>query len=364
MTYYYIAAKGILGVKTNIKGFKWSFGSNMPEGTREEYESCVVKMHIMLEDFNDDAKLANLGRYHYFNGDPGEDRIYYTRQLPMNKKLRLKAENLLSDEPKITANRTYYKLITHRIMNLHSLHYIATDLAALLLLRKGYAPIHCSAFKAGDATVAIFAPPDTGKTLSTMTACGDFGARFIAEDLAITDGENIYSVPWTNSFDHYAKNKGASDRGVKGKLAKVFPLLKQSSKAAAEAQDHDVKAQAILDPETVTHIAILEKGQDGVLKQVKGTSVSKLMNLNRYEFNFLRAPLLIAHEFFNSGLMIDEGTVKEKAILSALVRNSEKVFTLRKANPTHYAETLLDEMKEEPLENQKVISLYKQSFSR
>ncbi|MBX0313380.1 hypothetical protein [Planococcus glaciei] len=358
MVYYFIAAKGILGIKTNIKEFRWSFGSNMPEGTLIEYESCAVKMHIVLEDFNDDDLLGNLGRYHYFNGSPGGDKLYYTRKLPMNKKLRLKAENLLSDEPKLTVNRTYYKLITHRIMNLHSLHYIATDLAALLLLRKGYAPIHCSAFKAGDATVAIFAPPDTGKTLSTMTACGDFGASFIAEDLAITDGKNIFSVPWTNSFDHYAKNKQEEISGVKGKLVKAVPLIKNSSKKHSEPEDNDVKTRALLNPQIVTHIAILEKGEDDVMPQTESVGVSKLMNLNRYEFNFLRAPLLIAYEFFNPGLAIDDGTVKEKEILTALVKNSESVFTLKKRNPTHYAETLLDQMKEAPYRNEKVIAFY------
>ncbi|MDN7226332.1 hypothetical protein QWY15_03400 [Planococcus sp. N064] len=358
MVYYFIAAKGILGVKTNIKEFKWSFGSNMPEGTLDEYENCAVKMHIALEEFNDDDLLGNLGRYHYFNGSPGEDKLYYTRKLPINKKLRLKAENLLSDEPKITVNRTYYKLITHRIMNLHSLHYIATDLAALLLLRKGYAPIHCSAFKAGDATVAIFAPPDTGKTLSAMTACGDFGASFIAEDLAITDGKNIFSVPWTNSFDHYAKNKQTKNQGIKEKFMKSVPIMNKLSRKTAEPEDNNVKAGALLNPQMVTHIAILEKGEDGILPQAESAAVSKLMNLNRYEFNFLRAPLLIAYEFFNPELVIDNGTVKEKEILSALVRNSESVFTLKKRNPTHYAKALLDQMEEVPYRNKKVISLY------
>lgn len=347
LTYYYIAAKNILAVKTNIKNFSWSFGSQMPEGTAEEYERCAVKMHIVLEDFNDDELLKDMGRYHYFNGSPGADALYYTRRLPLKflkQKLRVKAEGLLSDEPKITVNRAYYKLITHRIMNLHSIHYIATDLAALLLLRKGYAPIHCSAFKAEDATVAIFAPPDTGKTLSTMTACGDFGASFIAEDLAITDGKHIFSVPWTNSFDHYAKNKQASNSASKRK--------------AASPEGNVAKANAILDAEVVTHVAILEKGQDEVISESNKVAVNKLMNLNRYEFNFLRAPLLIAYEFFNPRLMIDEGTAIEKDIMTSLVRNSEKAFTLRKRNPTHYAESLLNEMKERKAAAVKIVSLH------
>ncbi len=77
-------------------------------------------------------------------------------------------------------------------MNLHSLGYILTDLASLLLLRRGYAPLHCSAFKSGDATVVITAPPNTGKTLTSVMACMEHQADYIAEDLAITDGQDIF----------------------------------------------------------------------------------------------------------------------------------------------------------------------------
>lgn len=326
VSFYYVASQGILGIRTNINGFKWCFGSDMPEGTKEEYMNCAVKIHVVLENFNEDEKLKSMGRYHYFNGSPGGDAVYYTRKLPMNQKMRFKAENLMSEESKITVNKTYFKLITHRIMNLHSIHYIVTDLAALLLLKKGVAPIHCSAFKKEDKTVAVFAPPDTGKTLSAITACMDFGAKFIAEDMAITDGKNIYAVPWTNSFCHYTQNN---------------KKVKNRDPNAETAQDK--KRQALLSAE-VTHVAVLEKGTDETALLPQSIAISKLMNLNRYEFNYLRSPLLIAYEFFNPGLMIDEGLAKEREILSTLVSNSEKAFTLKRENPTHYAEVLLSEM--------------------
>lgn len=329
MPFYYVASKGILGIKTNIKNFKWCFGSDMPEGTEEEYLDCAVKIHVVLENFNDDEKLKTMGRYHYFNGSPGGDEVHYTRKLPMNQKMRFKAENLMSDEAKITVNKAYYKLITHRIMNLHSIHYIATDLAALLLLKKGFAPIHCSAFKKGEETVAIFAPPDTGKTLSAVTACMELGASFIAEDMAITDGKTIFAVPWTNSFCHYTHNsKKDKNRDPKAETAE------------------DKKRQGILSA-PVTHVAVLEKGEDETAQLPESIAISKLMNLNRYEFNYLRSPLLTAYEFFNPGLMIDEGLAKEREILTALVHNSKQAFTLRRENPTHYAKSLLSEMSPE-----------------
>ena len=36
--YYYIYCQGILGVKTNLRDFRWIYGSTAPSATREAYE--------------------------------------------------------------------------------------------------------------------------------------------------------------------------------------------------------------------------------------------------------------------------------------------------------------------------------------
>lgn len=346
MTYYYIAAKGILAIKTNMKEFKWSFGHNMPEATQQEYEQCEVKINLVVEEFNEDDQLETLGKYHYFSGAPGENKIYYTRNLAMKEKMRIKAENLLSDEPKITVNRNYYKLITHRIMNLHSIGYILTDLACVLLLKKGFAPIHCSAFKKNQSTVAVFAPPGTGKTLSSMMACMDHHAQFIAEDLAITDGRKIYAVPWTSSFRFYSNMEQSRGSKLKNRATKVFPPLEYVSFSKATPVTRYVDSNEILDAEEVTHVAILEKGSSEVIVQSELEAFRKLINFNRNAFHYLKSPLLTAYEFFNPELNIDDAASAEKEILKVLVHNSQKVFSVKDVNPTHYAEILIQQMEQ------------------
>jgi hypothetical protein len=349
MTYYYIAAKNILAVKTNIKEFKWSFGHNMPEGTEEEYKQCEVKINLVVEEFNEDDQLERLGKYHYFSGAPGENKIYYTRNLAMKEKMRIKAENLLSDEPKITVNRNYYKLITHRIMNLHSIGYILTDLAGVLLLRKGFAPIHCSAFKKDNSTVAVFAPPGTGKTLSSMMACMEHQAKFIAEDLAITDGKKIYSVPWTSSFRFYSNLEQGKGAKLKSKARKVFPPLEYVSFTKATPVTRYVDSNEILDAEEVTHVAVLEKGESEVAIQSEQEALRKLLNFNRNAFHYLKSPLLTAYGFFNPELDIEEAASSEKEILKLLVKNSNKTFSVKDINPTHYARTIIDQITQKAL---------------
>lgn len=344
-TYYYIASAGVLAVKTNIKNFNWSYGNNIPEGTEDQYKQCAVKLQVELKEFNDDADHAAMGKYHFFSGTPGADKIYYTRNYAGKGRMRIRAEGLLTtDEPKITVNRAYYKLITHRIMNLHSIGYIMTDLATLLLLKKGYAPIHCAAFKKDRSTLTVFAPPDTGKTLSSMMACMDHGAQFIAEDLAITDGETIHSVPWTSTFRYYSSVKQGVGAKLKNRLDKILPIMEYFDFKKTEPITQFVAEQMILDQQIVTHVAILERGEDYVAEQTAEVALQKLMNLNRYEFNYLRSPLLTAYEFFNPELKIDQALTNEREVLTKLIHNSEKVFSVKKNNATHYTKELLEQM--------------------
>lgn len=354
--YYYIASAGILGVKTNIKKFGWSYGHNIPEGSREQYERCVVRMQVELKEFNDDSEHEGMGKYHYFSGTPGADKIYYTRNYAGIGSMRIRAEGFLTDEPKITVNHAYYKLIIHRIMNLHSIPYIMTDLATLLLLKKGYAPIHCSAFKKNDAILTVFAPSNTGKTLSCMTACMEYGAEFIAEDLAITNGSAIYSVPWTNSFRNYSTKTSAvqeKSENVMKTLALISDHLSNKSKYQNKNKITEYLSDTSLERSNqVTHIAILERGDTSVREMAEDESLQKIMNLNRYIFNYLRSPLLTAYEFFNPELKIDQALASEREILTQLISNSEKVFSVKKVNATHYAKELMEQIcsPEEPIQ--------------
>ena len=47
--YYYVYCNGVLGVKTNIRNFRWIYGSVAPETILEEYEKCAVKFDICLK---------------------------------------------------------------------------------------------------------------------------------------------------------------------------------------------------------------------------------------------------------------------------------------------------------------------------
>ena len=163
------------------------------------------------------------GKYHYFHGLAGADDLYYRRTFMGRRDLWMRLSGLLSNEIHLEVNPEYARYVTHRFMNLHSPGYVLTDVVAWALLRAGLAPVHCSGFTVGDDAVLVLAPPNTGKTLTTMTACMEMGAGYLAEDVAITDGESLFSVPWTSTFRYYDTIDTSRRSRALNRLTKIFP---------------------------------------------------------------------------------------------------------------------------------------------
>jgi len=340
--YFFVAAKGVLGLRTDIMDFKWSFGVNMPPATLEEYKACAVRIDLNVGAVQSPPKAETLGKYHYFYGESGNEVIYYQRPFLFDTRLEIEAKGLLSDNPCISVNKTYYRFVRHRFMNLHSIGYILTDLAALLLLRRGYAPLHCSAFKKGDKTVLVFAPPNTGKTLCTMMACMEHGVEYLAEDLAITDGDLVYSVPWTSTFRYYSGLENSFLSRTLTALRRIFPPIELMPLNKPESISTYLDRAKICTHGKITHLVILERGNTSVLQESPEEAYRKILNLNRYEFNYYRAPLIIAYEFFNPALNIDEACKAERDILREMAQRATNRLVVRTPQPKEYSSLILD----------------------
>lgn len=339
--HYFIASDGMLGIRTNLREFKWSFGIRMPEATRAEYDACAVRFRLSVERQLDPPETADAGKYHYFSGAPDADAIEYDRSFVCGSRLRFRVTGLLGDEPTITVNRAYYRFITHRFMNLHSVGYLLTDLAGLLLLHKGIAPLHCSGFRIGDATVMIAAPPNTGKTLTSMMAAMEHGAKFVAEDLALTDGEAVFAVPWTSTFRYYSRIDQSWSSRLHDRLTKAFPPLELVQFRAPQPITDYVDPEQIINRSRATHVVILERGNGGVRPVGIEEAARKVRNLNRYEFNYHKSPLAVAYEFFNPALDLAGACRAEDEILHKLVAGTERLV-VQSTDPTQYAQMIID----------------------
>ncbi len=339
---YFVLVDTLLGLYTNVEHFRWSYGIDPPPTDRQSYDSCLIKLRLDVGPLEAQTPGNSTSKYHYFSGIPGTDQLYYQRPFLFNSSLQLLAKGLLTDTPYFAVNKQYYRFVTHRFMNLHSIGYILTDASTLLLLQRGYAPLHCSAFRSGNSTVVVFAPPNTGKTLTTMTACLDHGASFLAEDLAVTDGREIFSVPWTSTFRYYSQVDKRPWARLIDALTRKIPILELLPIVKSKPINTYVNDEQMLSRAEVTHIAILEPGErPGVIEVSRDEARRRILNLNRYEFNYQKAPFNVAYEYFNPGANIEHAYQTEKRISQELITNAKKLLLVRADDPLQYSPLLL-----------------------
>jgi len=227
-------------------------------------------------------------------------------------------------------------------MNLHSVNFILADLAALLLLRRRLAPIHCSAFRKGDRTVVILAPPNTGKTLTTMLACLESGADFIAEDLAITDGRWIFAVPWTSTFRYYPNIDDRWFVRARHKAMRLLPFLDLFPGIDDKSIRDYLPDERICHRSIATHLVFLERGVRHIGRMSGETAFRRILNLNRAEFNYQRSLVNNAYEFFNPEFDVSAAGETERAILRRLVNNVQECIVVRAERPTDYTDLVLE----------------------
>lgn len=341
----YVASDDILGIRAKLKKVGWSFGHPPKEASEEEINRCKVKIKLTVDPLKTEAeKYSKLQKYHYWLGDSGKDELFYQRNLFAGSKLRLLVKGITREEPEIIINKNYLRFVIGRFINLHSIEYQLTDLACALLLRKQLCPLHCSSFSTGDSTVVVIAPGNTGKTLSTMRAVLHLGASFLSEDLAITDGDNIYSCPWTSTFRYYDELSMSWFLRMRMKLIKIIPPVELIPMHGADRKINSyVEEHRILSKKKITHTVILARRSGGVKVLNKEEALRMVLNLNRYEFMYMKSPMLTAYSYFNPELDLFALEEKEREILGTLVENTTCLL-VQSEDPTKFAELIMNEI--------------------
>ncbi|HUT29788.1 MAG TPA: hypothetical protein VMX13_08350 [Sedimentisphaerales bacterium] len=342
----YIVCKDILAIRTNAGRICWSFGQPPQFASDSEVDACRIVMKLIVNPLRAEAELLQgLEKYHYWRGTPGRDELFYQRNFFCGTKLRLLVRGLQTDRPEIWTNRNYLRFIRFRFNNLHSPGYQLTDLACALLLTRNLTPLHCSGFHIGNSTVAVIAPPDTGKTLTTMGAVLHNSASFISEDLGITDGVNFYACPWTSTFRYYDQLSMSWLLRMRMKLIRLFPPAELLPVPGdSRTIDHYVGHERIADSKKITHIAILARRPGGVRLLNKDDARRMIFNLNRYEFAYMKSPMLTAYSYFNPEFDIQSLVSKEREILSRLIDNSTCLL-VQSEDPTEFADLILKKIR-------------------
>lgn len=342
---YFVYIKDILGVRTNLDSFSWVYGSVAPKVSESEFKKCKVKVNLDIRKtadvFDKSLKIEEFDRYNYFFARENEKKVYYDRNFVLNSKIRYSVE-IIGNEINVIVNKNYFKYIKYKFMNLHSLGYILTDLISGILLANGYATLHCSAVNIGQRSLVIFAPPGAGKTLTAIKLCENVDAKFISEDIAITDGENIYSVPWTSTFRFYNHEKESKlDRFVdllheRIPILQLLPISKQKSIYSYLTNNSFAYVSKITDA------IILSKGEAKVVES-SDKFFENIINLNKYEFNYHRSPTMLVMNYFNPDFSIDKMYQWEKNILSSLIKNTN-CYRIYAENPLDYHKQIAEKI--------------------
>ena len=335
---YYINAKGILGLKTNVDRVNWVYGSEAPQSSEEEFRNCKIKVNLLVkktkDTFDHDFSKAKLDRFNYFYAAKDRKKIYYERDFLFRTKLRYSVEIIDEHTVNLSVNENYFRYIKYKFMNIHSIGYIMTDIVSGLLLLNGYATLHCSAVSIESKGTLIFAPPGTGKTITALRLCEDRNVKFMSEDIAITDGVNLYSVPWTSTFRYYHHHKQSRREMMISKIRKLVPVFQLISvrKKSASAFFEEL---SFVERSTISRLILLSSGEVDAIQKIDDVK-RQILNLNRYEFNYDKAPTMLVFHYFNPDFDLEKMSRSEQSIVLKMTSDSE-AFLVSSANALEYA---------------------------
>lgn len=299
---YYEYCKGVLGVKTNIAGFKWVYGSVAPSVSAEQYEICAVRFEIRLKPENELGRIDQYDeRFQSYYWNAQNQTVSFRRNIlgsiPIGYNIAIKKNYVMAE-----IGRNYYGLVKKRVMNLHDMYFLLSDIANLVLLKNGYLTLYASGvhYSLLNKGVAFFAAPSTGKTVTATGLCRKAGYSLIGEDILIVKDRQLFSCPWTSSY-----------RGKR-------PLL-DSTSALRRMGKQDVIS--ICDVCQLTDMIALVDGI-GCVASDKEELLRKIMILNGYLFHYYSSPIIKILSFFNPEYCREWEEVARKT-LECLVAGSE-----------------------------------------
>lgn len=204
---YYEQIPGVIGIKTNIKGFRWGFGQCAFAVNESVFDKCKYK--VIIEERRDDKVFDDIDKksydkeFRHFRVSKDKPGFLFEQTIAKAFKLRCCVE-VCNKTIRAIVGRSYLKFVPIKLMNVHPISYIMFDLISILLLQDGLAPLYCSSVRFQDGkTIVFMAPPNTGKSLTVLQLKRDYNAEIVCEDMAITDGRFIWGAPYTALYRNY-----------------------------------------------------------------------------------------------------------------------------------------------------------------
>lgn len=308
---HFVYVPGLVGVETELDRFHWSFGCCPRSSEREAFENCKIRVHLTVvpdKHITIPAEDPAAAQFRRFTARPDAMELFFAQRFLRCIECRFSLE-VKGDDIYAKVGRNYYKKIRYKVMNIHPIWYVLFDLASVLLLRKGYLPVYASAvIKYGEAAL-IMGPPGIGKTFTALSLSMKHGFGILSEDIAVTDGERIWPVPWTQTYRSYGK----------------------------DYETHAKTVEKIFDPARVEKIFLLGRGAKREAPAPE--PFEKIRLLNRYGVGYSHAPALIALNYFNPGFSLARAETAETGILRKL-SEQKRTFFVSSDDPKDYCDAV------------------------
>jgi hypothetical protein len=208
------------------------------------------------------------------------------------------------------------------------------------LLERNYSPLHCAAISSGGKGFLLAAPPDTGKSLTTLLAARR-GYGFLSEDIAFIDEKNVFSNPATATFYHTENFK--SSKSVKAALFNFIYLkipIVSYFIDPPNAKIYDIMKDIKIDDRLpVDSIFILDKGTGGISEIDADEASRRLLIINRNEFSYHKNTMVFAYEYFNPEISLN-GLMQKEARIIANLASRVRCYLVRTNNPREYIELI------------------------
>jgi len=333
----YVIVPDLVELSSNQKRIhSFSYAEVLEENNFFSNNNSIIKIEYKVISQLD--RPSNVfGKYHYFQASKNGKTIFYSRPYlgKHNMCMILKMQKI----PKLIVNKAYIRFARFRMNNVYPPGMHLTDLTSILLLEKGYSPLHSACIEKNGQALLIFAPPNTGKTLASLTTVKEYGFNFLAEDITVTDGIKVYACPYTTTFRYYKELESGIIKGFQNFISVNIPIFAPFYKSRnSTILDHISKNQIVCKA-NIASVVVLERGEGGFEKLDSSLAKKKLLALNRYEFHYWRNPLLLALSYFKNDFNPQLLMSIEERLIEKIV-NKNDIYILKLNDPNKYASYL------------------------
>lgn len=311
----------------------FSFGDRL----KENYEAAQANVQILFNVVKDIARPTGLTKkFHYSCGSEDGDEVYFERKLGLGLQGKLHIKNVLTN-PEIIANSAYHRFVRVKVDNLYPPGVHLGDVLSVNLLERGFVPLHCGAVASEKEAFLFTAPPDTGKSITTLLALRR-GFHYLSEDISIVDEQSVYSNPNTSTFLHYGEED--NHKGLRSWIYNI-PLLEYYINPSKKSISEGIKNFTVDESAKIKRIFILDRGKESTIEKIDAEeALRRILIINRNEFSYHKNPLLFAYSYFQPRLNIDKLMKAEERILRGIVEKTES-FLVRTADPRQYIDLVM-----------------------